>query len=56
MNDRLVITSHVIIDETMRYLNHRSHALALDTLGELFAGGALFIIDSMPLPVGQILR
>jgi hypothetical protein len=109
MNDNLIITSYVIIDDTMRSLNHRSHLLAkvsdaevltvavvaakyfhnnheralwmlthlgylseplstsrfnrrlhavadwlrliLDTLGELFACGTLFIIDSMPLPV-----
>lgn len=109
MNDHLIITSYVIIDDTMRSLNHHSHALAkvsdaevltvavvaakyfhnnheralwmlshlgylskplstsrfnrrlhavadwlrliLETLGELFAGGTLFIIDSMPLPV-----
>ena len=109
MNDHLIITSYVIIDDMMRSLNHRSHALAritdaevltvavvaakyfhnnheralwllsrlgylsgrlstsrfnrrlhalcawlsltLETLGELFAQGAVFIIDSMPLPV-----
>lgn len=109
MNDSLIITSYVIIDDTMRSLNHRSHALAkvtdaavltvavvaakyfhnnheralwvltqlgylserlstsrfnrrlhagtdwlrllLDTRGELFAQGVVFIIDSMPLPV-----
>jgi Transposase DDE domain len=109
MNDRLIITSYVIIDDTMRSLNHRTHSLAkvsdaevltvavvaakyfhnnheralwvltqlgylsrqlstsrfnrrlhaiadwlpllLETLGELFASGTLFIIDSMPLPV-----
>ncbi len=109
MNDELIITSYVIIDDTMRSLNHRSHQLAkvsdaevltvavvaakyfhnnheralwvltqlgylsqrlstsrfnrrlhavadwlrltLETLGELFAQGAAFIIDSMPLPV-----
>ena len=109
MNDHLIITSYVIIDDTMRSLNHRSHALAkitdaevltvavvaakyfhnnheralwalshlgylseslstsrfnrrlhavadwlslsLETLGELFAQGTVFIIDSMPLPV-----
>ena len=109
MNDHLIITSYVIIDDTMRSLNHRSHSLAkitdaevltvavvaakyfhnnheralwmlthlgylseplstarfnrrlhaiadwlpltLDTLGELFAEGTVFIIDSMPLPV-----
>lgn len=109
MNDHLIITSYVIIDDIMRSLNHRSHALAkvsdaevltvavvaakyfhnnheralwvlthlgylsahlstsrlnrrlhavadwlsltLETLGELFACGTVFIIDSMPLPV-----
>jgi hypothetical protein len=109
MNDLLIITSYVVIDDVMRSLNHRSHALAkvtdaevltvaviaakyfhnnheralwmltqlgylseslstsrfnrrlhavadwlsmtLETLGELFAGGTAFIIDSMPLPV-----
>jgi hypothetical protein len=28
MNDELIITSHVVIDDVMRYLNHRSHPLA----------------------------
>lgn len=109
MNDELIITSYVIIDDTMRSLNHRSHRLAkvsdaevltvavvaakyfhnnheralwvltqlgylsqrlstsrfhrrlhamadwlrltVETLGELFTQGAVFIIDSMPLPV-----
>jgi hypothetical protein len=109
MNDHLIINSYVIIDDMMRSLNHRSHALAkvsdaevltvavvaakyfqnnheralwmlthlgylserlstsrfnrrlhavadwlrltLETLGELFASGLVFIIDSMPLPV-----
>jgi hypothetical protein len=109
MNDTMIITSYVVIDDMMRSLNHRSHILAkvtdaevltvavvaakyfhnnheralwaltrlgylsgplstsrfnrrlhalcdwlqltLDTLGELFASGAVFIIDSMPLPV-----
>jgi hypothetical protein len=109
MNDELIITSYVIIDDVMRSLNHRSHALAkvsdaevltvavvaakyfhnnheralwvlaelgylserlstsrfnrrlhavadwlrltVETLGELFAQGVVFIIDSMPLPV-----
>jgi len=109
MNDHLIITSYVIIDDMMRSLNHRSHLLAkvtdsevltvavvaakyfhnnheralwvltrlgylsgqlstsrfnrrlhalcdwlhltLETLGELFASGTVFIVDSMPLPV-----
>ncbi len=109
MNDELIITSYVIIDDVMRSLHHRSHSLAkvsdaevltvavvaaryfhnnheralwvltelgylterlstsrfnrrlhavadwlrltVETLGELFAQGAVFIIDSMPLPV-----
>jgi hypothetical protein len=109
MNDELIITSYVVIDDVMRSLNHRSHPLAkvsdaevltvavvaakyfrnnheralwvltelgylsgslstsrlnrrlhavadwlrliVETLGELFAQGAVFIIDSMPLPV-----
>lgn len=109
MNDHLIITGYVIIDDLMRSLNHRSHCLAkvtdaevltvavvaaryfhnnheralwimsrlgylsgrlstsrfnrrlhalcdwlrlaLETLGELFASGEVFIIDSMPLPV-----
>jgi hypothetical protein len=109
MNDELIITSYVIIDDVMRSLKHRRHPLAkvsdaevltvavvaakyfhnnheralwvltelgylslrlstsrfnrrlhaaadwlrltLETLGELFASGAVFIIDSMPLPV-----
>src|SRR5215210_768175 len=109
MNDELIITSYVVIDDVMRSLNHRSHPLAkvsdaevltvavvaakyfrnnhgrapwvltelgylsgslstsrlnrrlhavadwlrliVETLGELFAQGAAFIIDSMPLPV-----
>ena len=109
MNDELIITSYVIIDDVMRSLNHRSHPLAkvtdaevltvavvaaryfhnnheralwvltelgylsarlstsrfnrrlhavadwlrfsVETLGELFAHGSVFIIDSMPLPV-----
>lgn len=109
MNDHLIITSYVIIDDVMRSLNHRSHPLAkitdsevltvavvaakyfrnnheralwvltelgylserlstsrlnrrlhrvadylgliVETLGELFAQGAVFIIHSMPLPV-----
>ena len=109
MNDFLIITSYVVIDDLMRSLNHRSHRLAkvtdsevltvavvaakyfrnnheralwalthlgylseplstsrfnrrlhraagwlsltLEALGELFAQGTVFIIDSMPLPV-----
>ncbi len=109
MNDAIIITSYVIIDDVMRSLNHRSHPLAkvsdaevltvavvaakyfhnnheralwvltelgylserlstsrfnrrlhaiadwlrltVETLGELFAQGAVCIIDSMPLPV-----
>ena len=109
MNDQMIITSYVIIDDTMRCLHHQSHGLAkvsdaevltvavvaakyfhnnheralwvmtqlgylserlstsrfnrrlhaladwlqlsVETIGELFAQGATFIIDSMPLPV-----
>ncbi len=114
MNDTLIITSYVIIDDTMRSLNHHSHQLAkvtdaevltvavvaaryfhnnhesalwtlirlgylserlstsrfnrrlraiadwlrltVETLGELFAQGAVFIVDSMPLPVCRLER
>jgi hypothetical protein len=35
MNDHLIITSYVIIDDTMRSLNHRSHPLAKVTDAEV---------------------
>ena len=35
MNDHLIITSYVIIDDTMRSLNHRSHVLAKVTDAEV---------------------
>ncbi len=35
MNDTLIITSYVIIDDMMRSLNHRSHALAKVTDAEV---------------------
>jgi hypothetical protein len=109
MNDDLIVTAYVVIDETMAALGHRSHRLAqvsdaevltvavvaakyfannheralggvhgmryltkplsasrfnrrvhalgrwlgliLETLGELFAQGEAFLIDSLPIPV-----
>ena len=109
MNDDLIVTAYVVIDETMAALGHRSHRLAqvsdaevltvavvaaqyfannhdralgvlhgmryltkplstsrfnrrlhalgawlgliLETLGELFAQGEAFLLDSMPVPV-----
>lgn len=108
MNDDLIVTTYVVIDEVMRALGHRSHCLAhisdaevltvavvgakyfhsnheralpvmqlgrypsgrlstsrfnrrlralaawcrliLETLGELFAQGEAFLLDSMPVP------
>ncbi len=35
MNDTLIITSYVIIDDMMRSLNHRSHLLAKVTDAEV---------------------
>lgn len=114
MNDTVIITAYVVIDDVMKYLGHRSHVLAkvsdaevltvavaaakffhnnhetalgmltgagylsgrlsasrfnrrlhalshwlpliLEALGELFAAGEAFILDSMPLPVCRRVR
>lgn len=114
MNDTMIITAYVIIDDVMKQLGHQSHVLAqvsdaevltvavaaakffhnnhetalgmltkagylsgrlsasrfnrrlhkladwlpllLETLGQLFATGEAFILDSMPLPVCKRVR
>lgn len=50
MDDDWIVTVFVVIDDVMGALAHWL-GLCLELLGDLFARGAAFLIDSLPVPV-----